>query len=194
MSGKLPPGIAVGVGGDYYIDTATHFLYGPAARQCPPYPCRTLWGKGISLVGPAGPAATAPPGGTAYQVTAFANMPSGDSPPGGEAQLPLPAAGYYGVTATVTVYHDGNEDTDWVCVLLGAEPNGEYQTYTQSDASLQGNRAQSSLTIPLVAGVEVSAGEKLEVSCSESQAKKGDSAGADILATTMSSIAGAMNP
>ena len=78
LSGQVPPGIAEGVGGDYYIDNATHFLYGPAARHCPPYPCRTLWGKGISLVGPAGPASTSPAGGTAYQVTGFANMPSGD--------------------------------------------------------------------------------------------------------------------
>ena len=79
--------------------------------------------------------------------------------------------------------------------IVGAEANGEYQNYTESDATLQGDGATpASVTIPLVAGVEVVAGEKLEVSCIEFQAKKGDSAGADILATTMSSIAGAMNP
>jgi hypothetical protein len=192
LSGQVPPGIGRGTAGDYYIDTATYFLYGPAVRDCSPYPCRTLWGKGISLVGPAGPASTSPAGGTAYQATGFANMPSGNTTV--IDTLPLATAGYYSVTATVSVHHDGSDDTDWSCSLLGAEPNGESQNYTESDASLQGNRAASSLTIPLVAGVEVVAGEKLEVYCLESQAKKGDSAGADILATMMSSIAGAMNP
>ena len=192
LSGKAPPGIGRGLAGDYYIETATHFLYGPAMRDCSPYPCRTLWGKGISLVGPAGPKSTSPAGGTAYQVTGFANLPSGNSTVIGT--LPLATAGYYSVTATVTVQHNGSDDTDWSCSLLGAEPNGQSQNYTESDASLQGNRAASALTIPLVAGVEVAAGEKLEVYCIEFQAKKGDSAGTDILATMMSSIAGAMNP
>jgi hypothetical protein len=108
--------------------------------------------------------------------------------------LPLSAAGYYSVTATVSVHHDGNDSTDWSCSLLGAEPDGQYQNYTESDASLQGDGVASDLTIPLVAGVEVVAGEKLEVSCIEFQAKKGDSAGADILAAMMSSIGGTFNP
>jgi hypothetical protein len=159
LSGKVPPGIGRGVTGDYYIDTATHFLYGPAARDCPPYPCRTLWGRGTSLVGPAGPAGTSPAGGTAYQATGFANMPNGSTTDIGT--LPLSAAGYYSVTATVSVHHDGNDSTDWSCSLLGAEPDGQDQNYTESDASLQGDGAASELTIPLVAGVEVVAGEKL---------------------------------
>jgi hypothetical protein len=192
LSGQVPPGIGRGLAGDYYIDTATHFLYGPAVRDCSPYPCRTLWGKGISLVGPAGPASTSPAGGTAYQATGFANLPNGSSTV--IDTLPLSAAGYYSVTATVNAQHKGDDNTNWSCSLLGAEPNGQYQNYTESDASLQGDGAASSVSIPLVAGVEVVAGEKLEVSCIEFQAKKGDSAGADILATMMSSIAGAMNP
>jgi hypothetical protein len=102
LSGKVPPGIGVGGGGDYFIDTATHFLYGPTVRQCPPYPCRTSWGKGISLVGPTGPTSTSPADGTAHQVTGFANMPSGDSPPGGRPTC-LSTAGYYSVTAIVTL-------------------------------------------------------------------------------------------
>ncbi len=192
LSGKVPPGIGQGVAGDYYIDTATHFLYGPALRVCSPYPCRTLWGKGISLVGPPGPASTSPAGGTAYQATSFANMPSGNTTV--IDTLPLSTAGYYSVTATVSVHHEGNDSTDWSCSLLGAEPNGQSQNYTESDASLQGDGVASELTIPVVAGVEVVAGEKLEVSCIEFQAKKGDDAGATILATMMSSIAGAFNP
>jgi hypothetical protein len=46
----------------------------------------------------------------------------------------------------------------------------------------------------LVAGVEVVAGEKIVVSCSEDQAKKGDQAYAVILATKMSVIGGVFNP
>jgi hypothetical protein len=192
LSGHVPPGIGVGVAGDYYLDTATHFLYGPAARQCPPYPCRTLWGKGISLVGPAAPASASPTGGMAYQATGNANMPNGGTTV--LDTLPLSAAGYYAVTATVSAQHDGNDSTDWSCSLLGAEANGETQNYVESDASLQGDGAAASVSIPLVAGVEVSAGEKLEVSCIEFQAKKGDSAGAVIVATAMSSISGGFNP
>ena len=193
LSGQIPPGIGVGLAGDYYLDTATHALYGPAVRDCSPYPCRTLWGKGISLVGPPGPAGTSPAGGTAYQATGFANLPSGNTTV--IDTLPLATAGYYSVTATVGVHHNGNDSTAWACSLVGAEANGEYQNYTESDATLQGDGATpASVTIPLVAGVEVAAGEKLEVSCIEFQAKKGDSAYADILATMMSSIGGAFNP
>ena len=192
LSGQVPPGIGRGVGGDYYIDTATHFLYGPAVRDCSPYPCRTLWGKGTSLVGPAGPAATAPTGGTAFQSTGSAQMPNGNTTT--IDTLALSAAGYYTVTVTVSAQHDGNDSTDWSCSLVGDEANGGTQNYVESDASLQGDGAASTISIPLVAGVEVSAGEKLSVSCIEFQAKKGDSAGALILATKMSLISGVFNP
>jgi hypothetical protein len=192
LSGRIPPGIGQGAAGDYYIDTATHRLYGPAFRVCSPRPCETRWGKGISLVGPAGPASTAPAGGTGYQATGFANLPSGNTTV--IATLPLAKAGYYSVTVTVNAQHDGNDTTDWSCSLLGAEPNGQSQNYTESDATLQGDGASSNVSFPLVAGVDVVAGEKLEVSCIEFQAKKGDSAGADILAAMMSSIGGAFNP
>jgi hypothetical protein len=45
--GSLPPTAAIGKDGDFYIDTVTHFLYGPKAFGA--------WPTGTSLIGPAGP-------------------------------------------------------------------------------------------------------------------------------------------
>ena len=119
-------------------------------------------------------------------------MPNGQSTD--IATLPLVTAGYYTIAATVDAEHSGNDTTTWSCSLLGAEPDGTTQNYVESDASLQGNGAASNVTLPLVAGVEVVAGEKIVVNCHEDQAKKGDQASAVILATKMSVIGGVFNP
>jgi hypothetical protein len=192
LSGAMPPARTIGAAGDYYIDTVTHFIYGPASHHCLPLPCSTGWGRGTSLVGPAGPANTSSVEGSAYQSTGFADLPNGGTTV--IASLALSTAGLYAVTATVHVEHSGNDSSHWVCSLLGAEPNGDGQNYVESDASIQGDGASSDATLPLVAGVEVGAREKLEVSCVENQAQKGDDAGVEILATAMSSIEGAFNP
>ena len=192
LSGAVPPASNIGIAGDYYIDTATHFIYGPASHHCLPLPCATQWGKGTSLTGPTGPAGAAGAEATAYQSSHESEMPNGQATD--IATLPLVTAGYYTITATVNAEHSGNDTTTWSCSLLGAEPDGNTQNYVESDTSLQGNGAASNVTLPLVAGVEVVAGEKIVVNCSEDQAKKGDQAYAVILATKMSVIGGVFNP
>ena len=54
LSGTTPPATTIGRVGDYYLDTSTHAIYGPATRTCSPLPCHTIWGAATSLVGPAG--------------------------------------------------------------------------------------------------------------------------------------------
>jgi len=193
MSGQVPPRTTMGVTGDYYIDAATHVIYGPAARYCPPYPCATRWGKGTSLVGPPGPANTE--SGTAYQADGSSEIPSGRQ--SNLVILPIPVAGYYAVMAYAEVRHNGNDNTDWTCTLVGKESNGEVQNYTGADASLGGGTDGlngEETAIPLVAGVELGAGERLVVECYEDEAHKGDFGSATILAIQMSSISGAFNP
>jgi hypothetical protein len=159
---------------------------------CLPLLCTTQWGKGTSLTGPTGPAGAAGTEATAYQSSHESEMPNGQSTD--IATLPLVSAGYYTITATVDAEHSGNDTTTWSCSLLGAEPDGNTQNYVESDTSLQGNGAASNVTLPLVAGVEVVAGEKIVVNCHEDRAKKGDQADAVILATKMSVIGGVFNP
>lgn len=51
LNGITNPASATGVNGDFYINTATSFLYGPKAGG--------VWPAGVSLVGPQGPPGTA---------------------------------------------------------------------------------------------------------------------------------------
>jgi hypothetical protein len=56
LSGTGAPSSGLGSNGDYYIDTASNYIYGPKTTGA--------WGSGVSLIGPTGPAgviaATAP--------------------------------------------------------------------------------------------------------------------------------------
>jgi hypothetical protein len=192
LSGSAAPSIHQGVTGDYYIDTATHFLYGPAVRDCPPYPCSgTRWGKGISLVGPAGAPAPADSGGVAYQATGFANMPNGQAED--VVSVPIPVAGDYLITAVLGLQHKGNDNTSWNCYLRLDNPDGTSQNEAGGAETVNG-QAGTFATIPIVAGVSVKAGAKAVVSCDENEAQKGDSAGGSIIATQEATIGGVFNP
>ena len=194
LSGAARPSPKQGVTGDFYIDTTTHVLYGPAVRPCHLLgPCGTTWGNGFSLVGPPGAPA---PGGVAYQATGSANMPNGT--PEDVATVGIPVAGQYELAATVTLQHDGNDTAGWYCTLVVTEANGDAQN--ESEASQDTNAVQagaggvSATTISMVAGVLVSAGAKATVQCGEDVAKKGDEGSGIILATAVPSISGAFNP
>ncbi|UEM11981.1 hypothetical protein J4G43_047330 [Bradyrhizobium barranii subsp. barranii] len=47
LYGVGPPPAGIGINGDFYIDTATHFIYGPKSGG--------VWPAGVSLTGPQGP-------------------------------------------------------------------------------------------------------------------------------------------
>gem|GEM_PF-5625633 len=60
LSGATPPSAAVGQPGDFYLDTATEALYGPASGVAGDL----TWGTPLPLQGPAGPRGAAGPAGT----------------------------------------------------------------------------------------------------------------------------------
>ncbi len=47
LYGAVDPASGTGVNGDFYINTTTHFMFGPKTSG--------LWGAGYSIIGPAGP-------------------------------------------------------------------------------------------------------------------------------------------
>ncbi len=76
-NGTSTPASATGVNGDFYIDTATHCLYGPKANNAWPTTCVTLVGPqgSTGAQGPAGP--TGPTGPTGAKGTTGATGPQG---------------------------------------------------------------------------------------------------------------------
>ena len=119
----MPPASNSGIAGDYYIDTATHVIYGPASHHCLPLPCATQWGEGHV---PNRPNRRGGRGGgrgdRLPNPTMKAKCPTAS--PADIATLPLVTAGYYTITATVDAEHSGNDTTTWSCSLLGAERGG----------------------------------------------------------------------
>src|SRR5262245_12484851 len=63
LYGGTAPSTIIGQDGDFYINTTTHFIYGPKAFG--------VWPAGTSMVGPAGPTGATgsqgPPGATGSQ-------------------------------------------------------------------------------------------------------------------------------
>jgi hypothetical protein len=84
LSGRGAPASTIGVAGNFYLETSNHKLYGPAAHGCQPLPCKTNWGAGTSLVGPAG----APGQGVAYQTTGTGTVTDDGYAPLAELTLP----------------------------------------------------------------------------------------------------------
>ncbi|MGC9962647.1 MAG: hypothetical protein ABSE47_12215, partial [Acidimicrobiales bacterium] len=120
LSGSAKPSKYLGAVGDYYIDTKTHVIYGPAVRFCPPYPCSTGWGSGTSLVGPPGKSASSSLP-YAYETTGgVVQLPSGDTE--SIVSQSIPVAGSYSVIATVDVDNTGTSSTSWYCDLDYANP------------------------------------------------------------------------
>jgi len=78
--------------GDFYLDTATDTLYGPATGL----PGRLSWGAGVSLVGPTGPQGSA--GTNGLSVLSGTTDPNTTSPSGAVA------GDFYLDTATDTLY------------------------------------------------------------------------------------------
>ena len=115
LSGTGAPGIGVGLAGDYYIETSNHKIFGAAARVCTQLPCRTLWGAGTSLVGPAGQ-------GYSYDTSTAGtvNDPSGQD----ENVLiqTLPVGGDFPIDARVVGHNSAGNSTRWQCSLFAANP------------------------------------------------------------------------
>jgi hypothetical protein len=119
LSGSTAPSSTIGLVGNFYLETTNHKLYGPATRTCSPLPCHTVWGAGISLVGPKGP--QGPPGqGDAYQTTGSGTVE--DDGYSVLAELVLPD-GYFTLSATAGTVSNFGEN-GLVCNLAVNYDNG----------------------------------------------------------------------
>jgi Collagen triple helix repeat (20 copies) len=110
LNGTTNP-VAQGVDGDFYINTATAFLFGPKTAGA--------WGTGISLVGPQGPAGAdgsdGAPGAAGSPGSTGATGPAGPGVPTGGADT------YILAKASASDY-----DTEWVASTTGpAGPQGD---------------------------------------------------------------------
>ena len=109
MNGILAPSNGQGVDGDFYINTASNFIYGPKANG--------IWPSGVSLVGPQGPA-----GATGLTGAAGATGPAGPQGLTG-ATGPQGPAGFLanGASAGNTPYWNG---TQWIVNSSNIYNNG----------------------------------------------------------------------
>ena len=94
LSGSGVPASTIGVAGNFYLETSNHKLFGPATHTCNPLPCHTIWGSGVSLVGPAGASGQGP----AYQTSGTETIT--DDSYAAIAELTLPD-GYFTLNATI---------------------------------------------------------------------------------------------
>ena len=109
LNGILAPSNGQGVDGDFYINTASNFIYGPKANG--------IWPSGVSLVGPQGPA-----GATGLTGAAGATGPAGPQGLTG-ATGPQGPAGFLanGASAGNTPYWNG---TQWIVNSSNIYNNG----------------------------------------------------------------------
>lgn len=140
LSGSAEPSTIVGTSGDFYLDTSTHVLYGPAVLRCvKPLHCSIVWGSGTSLVGPPGQ-------GVAYNTTGGSvQLPSGTSERA--VTQVIPVTGDYSVAASVMLLHAHNDTALFHCDLVAANPGGSTVILDSDvDTSVDGT---SPATIPV---------------------------------------------
>jgi hypothetical protein len=185
LSGAAAPGPSIGLVGDYYLDTATHVLFGPATRSCSPLPCKTFWGQGTSLIGPAG----AP--GAAGQTVVYETGAHEVVLPNGNSRAitvqTIPVTGDYSVVAGVELNQGENTGASWDCTLFAANPGGtavvlDEQVVTSAGPGFPPNVA----TMTLRGVVSLAANGTISVDCEEAEARENDSAGAQIDTTQIS--------
>ncbi len=194
LSGSTHPSVILGAAGDYYLDTATHVLYGPASVSCLKLRCSTNWGLGTSLVGPAGPAGRAGSAmsyeteiGSLSRAYGYVN-PGVDVPNGASTRIltqTIPPGGDFQVAATVVVDHDifYSSDNQWRCDLVAANPGGNTVTLDTSVVTASSNYTPMTLE----GDVSLAAGGFVGINCDEVLAKAHDSVDfAHIISTQLS--------
>lgn len=170
-----------GANGDFYLDTATNVLYGPAVVTCPVVlHCFTAWGQGTSLVGPPGQ-------GVAYNTT------------GGSVQLPsgaseravtqvIPVTGDYSVAASVMLLHAHSDTALFHCDLVAANPGGPTVTLDSDvDASVEGTLSGNNsgfAVMPLEGVVSLAAGGFIGINCDETVSDRSDTVWQTHIVTT----------
>lgn len=185
LSGATAPGPSIGLVGDYYLDTATHMLFGPATRSCSPLPCKTLWGQGTSLIGPAG--APGPAGQTAVYET---DSPTVILPNGNQETVvsqTIPATGDYSAVATLELSQSENTGASWECALNAANPGGSTVSLNDRVLTAAGpGFAPNVASLTLQGVVSLAANGTISVNCEESAAGKNDTVNARLDTTQIS--------
>jgi hypothetical protein len=189
-----PPTSGFGVApGDFYLDTATEVLWGPAVITCVVRKCSAQWGNGTALVG--APGAPGPAGSEMSYETKIGSLDSSSGvnpgvnlPSGASERIltqTLPTGGDFQVTATLVLYHStfNSSDSGWQCALVAANPNGPTVTL---DISVM---ASSALYAPMTleGDVSLAPGAFVGVNCREYEAKEADEVSfAHIISTQLS--------
>jgi hypothetical protein len=95
--GTTPPNASIGNDGDFYINTTTHFMYGPKAGG--------VWPAGVSLIGPQGPQGTQGVQGPVGPVGPASTLPGPQGPQGPQgAQGPQGPVGAQGTAGNTVLY------------------------------------------------------------------------------------------
>jgi hypothetical protein len=188
-----PPTSAFGVArGDFYLDTATDVLWGPAVISCASRKCSANWGNGTKLVG--APGEPGPAGSEMSYETKIGSLdPSGVNPgvnlPNGASERiltqTLPTGGDFQVTATLVLDHDtfNSSNSGWQCALVAANPNGATVTLDISVIS----SATIYVPVTLEGDVSLASGGFVGVNCLEFVAKEADEVSfAHIISTQLS--------
>jgi hypothetical protein len=144
LSGAGAPGINLGAIGDFYIDTSTYTIYGPATRVCKPK-CEVDWGAGTSLKGQ----------GFVYDTQLAEPLLDANGASVRVLTQTLASGGNFEVAARVVglISNSGGsivpvyDQTDWNCALVAANPGGstitldtnqEYGAAPTTQVELQG--------------------------------------------------------
>ena len=185
LSGTTVPTKFIGTAGDFYIDTATDALYGPATVSCPKVlHCTLSWGSGVSLVGQRGP--TGPPGPTMVYTTAGPDtiLPNGDDRT--LANQVLPDSGDYQVIARVQLSHETGDVSEFVCYLTAHNPGGPTVGLDQSSLTVAQTNNLGAGSIVLTGLVSLAAEGSITVHCDEIAVDKQDYALATIYTSQVS--------
>jgi len=186
-----PPTAAFGVApGDFYLDTATDVLWGPAVITCVVRKCSAQWGNGTALVGaPGAPGAPGPAGSEMSYETKIGSSFAGaiDVPSGDDTRIvtqTIPVGGDFQVTATMDLDHDGGTSA-WECFLVAANPGGLPATLDASFVDSEG----ADFPLTLEGDVSLASDGSVEVDCEEFHAHEGDSVDfVEVISTQLSGL------
>jgi len=176
LNGATPPGKLTGTAGDFYLDTATDVIYGPATLTGTKAKGVTVvWGSGTSLVGKPGTNGQ----GIVYSTSSGSiNIPNGNSTRIVSQEIPV--AGDYQVSAQVTLHHSGNDNAWWDCSLVVDNPSVGVGTVLDDgdltiapiSEQITGGLSLGEMELEGVAHIEVDG--VVGITCSEVGAHKGD--------------------
>jgi hypothetical protein len=173
LNGTTPPPFLSGTdAGDFYLDTTSDVLYGPAVVQCTPPPvkpkvCTTNWGNGVNLVGPTGPQGPAGPAGQGIVYDTYVPGAVGVPSNGAHGRIltqTIAVGGDFQVEANMLVASPGGGlFSNWSCNLVAGNPGGP--TIILDTSGAFSNAGTTSLSLQSV--VSLAPGGFIGIECAE---------------------------